>query len=207
MLTGASSAALYGSQAANGVVLINTKSGSKNATHLNFSSSTNLYKPLVMPQFQNTYGTSAPGAFDSWSYTKLAVPSTYDPADYFQTGSNVGNSLSLSTGLERSQTYLSAASTNAKGIIPNNNYDRYNLTLHQSNQFLDNKLKLDVNFMYINTENKNAISQGVYGNPIVPLYLFPRSDDIRKYQAYERYDLLRNFDLSILDAKLSIRAR
>ena len=195
VLTGASSAALYGSLAANGVILVNTKSGSKNKTNINFVNSTSFYNPLLLPKFQDTYGATAPGNFDSWSTTKLGIPSTYNPADYFQTGTNVTNSISVATGTDRSQTYFSAAADNARGIIPNNTFNRYNLTLHQSNQWLDDKLKLDLTLMYVKDQNQNAIAQGIYGNPISSLYLFPRSDNIEKYQAYERYDVIRNFNL------------
>ena len=53
----------------------------------------------------------------------------YDPAsDYFQTGLIGTESVTLSTGTEHNQTYLSAAAVNSRGIIPNNKYDRYNFT-------------------------------------------------------------------------------
>lgn len=192
VLTGAASAALYGSQAANGVILVTTKKGASDRTHVGFSNSTNFYRPFVMPQFQNTYGTSNPGTFDSWG-AKLAETGKFNPADFFQTGTNVSNSISLSTGTEKNQTYFSAAAVNAKGIVPNNTFDRYNLTLHNTSTYLDDKLSLDLNLMYIKMKNQNMLSQGQYFNPIVPLYLFPRGDDIEKYKVYERFNASRNF--------------
>ncbi len=192
VLTGAASAALYGSQAANGVILVTTKKGTAAKTQVSFSNSTNFYRPFVMPQVQNTYGTSSPGTFDSWG-AKMSEPGNYDPADFFRTGNNVSNSISLSTGTEKNQTYFSAAAVNANGIVPNNTFNRYNLTLHNSSSYLDDKLSLDLNMMYIKMENQNMISQGQYLNPIVPLYLFPRGDDIEKYKIYERFNPNRNF--------------
>lgn len=192
VLTGAASAALYGSQAANGVILITTKKGSPQKTSVSYSNSTNFYRPFVMPDFQNTYGTSSPGTFDSWG-AKLTTPSSFEPVDFFQTGYNVSNSISLSTGSEKNQTYFSAASANARGIVPNNTFDRYNLTLHNTSSYLDDKLSLDLNLMYMKLENQNMISQGQYFNPIAPLYLFPRGDDIEKYKVFERYNPERNF--------------
>lgn len=192
VLTGAASAALYGSQAANGVILITTKKGTADRTNVSFSNTTNFYRPFVMPEFQNTYGTSSPGSFDSWG-AKMSEPTKFEPADFFQTGSNVSNSISLSTGSEKNQTYFSAASANARGIVPNNTFDRYNLTLHNTSSYLNDKLTLDLNLMYMKLENQNMISQGQYFNPIVPLYLFPRGDDIEKYKVYERYNPERNF--------------
>ncbi|UCJ10167.1 SusC/RagA family TonB-linked outer membrane protein [Chitinophaga pendula] len=192
VLTGAASAALYGGMAANGALLINTKKGSSTGTRISFSNATNFYKPFVLPAFQNTYGTSAPGSFDSWGQ-KLAIPSSYDPADFFETGMNVSNSISLATGNAKNQTYLSAATSNAKGIIPNNTFDRYNLTLRNTTYYLDNKLTLDITAMYVRSKNQNMRSQGQYLNPLVPIYLFPRGDDIEKYKVFERYNPDRNF--------------
>ncbi|MDF2514896.1 MAG: pfeA 4 [Sphingobacterium sp.] len=193
VLTGASAAAIYGSMAANGVILVNTKKGKEN-TSINFANSSTFYRPFIMPKLQNAYGASSPGAFDSWSNEKMGFPSTYNPKDYLQTGNNISNNISIATGSDKNQTYFSAASLSARGIIPNNEFKRYNLTLHNTTSYLDDKLKLDLNLMYINLENQNAITQGMYGNPLVSLYLFPVGDDMEKYHAYERYDITRNFD-------------
>ncbi|MDR2281907.1 MAG: TonB-dependent receptor plug domain-containing protein, partial [Sphingobacterium sp.] len=192
VLTGAASAALYGSQAANGVILLTTKKGNKERTNIGISNSSTFFSPFVMPEFQNTYGTSTPGAFDSWG-SKLSTPSSFNVKDFFETGSNISNTISLSTGSEKNQTYLSIASLNGRGIIPKNKMDRYNITLNNSTSFLDNKLSLDLNLMFVKLKNQNMISQGQYFNPIVPLYLFPRGDDIEKYKVYERYNPERNF--------------
>lgn len=192
VLTGAASAALYGGMAANGALLITTKTGAaKGKTRINLSSNTNFYRPFVLPEFQNTYGTSGPGSFDSWGH-KLATPSSYDPADFFQTGTSTGNSISVSSGSEKNQTYFSAGSNNAKGIIPNNKFDRYNLTLRNTAR-LNDRLTLDFTAMYIRSKNQNMIAQGQYLNPLVPIYLFPRGADIESFKVYERYNPDRNF--------------
>ena len=83
--------------------------------HLSYSNNTSFFSPFVTPDFQNTYGQTAAGAFSSWG-AKLAAPSSYDPLDFFQTGYNVGNSVTFSTGSEHSQTFASVASTHAEGI-------------------------------------------------------------------------------------------
>lgn len=116
VLSGPSAAALYGSAAANGVVIVTTKKGQEGRTSLTISNNTTFSAPLVLPEFQNTYGPSETGSFYSWG-TKLKTPSSYDPKDFFQTGVNVTNSASLSTGTSKNQTYLSIGTTNAKGII------------------------------------------------------------------------------------------
>lgn len=191
VLTGAAAAALYGSEAANGVVMITTKKGRKGAPEVNISNSTTFSSPFVTPEFQNTYGSET-GDFTSWG-SKLATPTDYDPLDFFQTGYNVSNSASILTGSDTNQTYLSLGAVNARGIIHNNDMDRYNVTLRNSSSMLNDRLTMDLFFMYMRVNEQNMLAQGQYFNPLVPVYLFPRGDDMRKYQTFERYDASRNF--------------
>ena len=94
VLTGAAAAALYGSQGANGVVLITTKKGEEGRLKVNYSNDTQFTSPLVMPEFQTTYG-SVEGEFASWGAKKN---STWEPKDFFQTGFTETNSIGLSAG-------------------------------------------------------------------------------------------------------------
>ena len=191
VLTGPSAAALYGGQAANGVVLIVTRKGTSGKLNVSLNNNTNFFSPFVMPRFQNSYG-SEPMEYTSWG-AKLATPSNYNPKDFFQTGSNVTNAISVSSGNDKNQTYFSGSWLEAKGIIPNNKLGRYNFSVRNTASLIDDKLSLDLSLMYMNTKEQNMISQGQYFNPLVPIYLFPRGDDIEKYQLYERYNTTRNF--------------
>lgn len=191
VLTGAAAAALYGSQGANGVVLITTKKGEEGKLRINYSNDTQFMSPLVMPEFQTTYG-SLEGEFASWGNKKDA---TWEVKDFFQTGFTETNSLGLSAGNDRNQTYFSAASTNARGIIPNNTYNRYNFTLRNTTELIKDKLTLDMSASYVITNDNNMMSQGQYHNPLVALYLMPRGDDLNKYKIYERYDSEKYYDV------------
>lgn len=191
VLTGAAAAALYGSQGANGVVLITTKKGEEGKLRINYSNDTQFMSPLVMPEFQTTYG-SVEGEFASWGAKKDA---TWEPKDFFQTGFTETNSLGLSAGNDRNQTYFSAASTNARGIIPNNTYNRYNFTLRNTTELIKDKLTLDMSASYVITNDNNMMSQGQYHNPLVALYLMPRGDDLNKYKVYERYNSEKYYDV------------
>lgn len=191
VLSGPSAAALYGSSAANGVVMITTKKGTQDKLSVSYSNNTTFSRAYIMPSFQNTYGPTEEGSYQSWG-EKLATPSSYDPRNFFRTGYNETNSVSLSTGNSRNQTYFSAASTNAGGIIHGNDYDRYNFTVRNTANFLDEKMTLDLNFMYSDIKEQNMIAQGQYMNPIVPVYLFPAGDDFSRLEVYERYDASRN---------------
>ena len=189
-LTGPSAAALYGSQAANGVLMLTTRTGEKGLS-VNYSNNTTFMSPFVTPAFQNTYGAKD-GYYASWG-SKLSKPSSWNPVDFFQTGYNTSNSLSVSFGGERSQTYISAGVVTAEGIIPNNEYNRYNFTANHSSSFLKDRMHLSVLGMYMNVNEQNMLSSGQYYNPMIPVYLMSPSDDINKYAVYERYDASRNF--------------
>ena len=188
VLTGPSAAALYGSDAANGVVLINTKKGEAGRTSVSFSNSTTFSSPLVMPRFQNRYGNVA-GSYQSWGDR---TSRRFDPEGFFNTGSNVNNSFTFSTGTKRYQSYFSAATTNARNILPNSGYNRYNFTFRNTFSFLDEKLTADVGASYILQDNKNMISSGQYFNPLPALYLFPRGDDFDNVRMYQIWDESRN---------------
>ena len=187
VLSGATAAALYGSQGANGVIVITTKKGEEGRVRVNYANNTTFSSPFVMPQFQNIYGTEATAPSMSWG-TKLSTPTSYDPSDFFQTGFEETNAISVSGGTRVNQSYFSAASLNSRGIIPNNVYNRYNFTFRNTTQLIKDKLTLDLGASYMRQYKRNPLVQGLYHNPLIPIYLFPRGDDISKYEVYERYD-------------------
>ena len=192
VLAGPSAAALYGSNAANGAILITTKKGKEGRVDISFSSSADFSSPLLMPKFQNTYGNKL-GSYESWG-EKLATPSSYDPKkDFFRTGTNFINALTLNMGNEFNQTFASVATTNSRGIVPNNTYDRYNFTIRNTTRMFKNKVQLDLGASYIKQKDNNMVSQGEYWNPIVAAYLFPRGESFDGIKTFERYDNVRNF--------------
>lgn len=191
VLSGAAASALYGSEAANGVIMITTKKGTKDRLRVSYTNNTSFFNPFVTPEFQNTYGAST-GALQSWGQ-KLGQPSNYDPLDFFQTGWNETNSVTISNGNEKNQTFLSMAATNAEGIIQNNTLDRYNFTIRNTTSMLDDKLRLDLSATYMNVREQNMISQGQYFNPIVSTYLMSPSYSLDTYQLFEMYDESRGF--------------
>ena len=198
VLTGAAAAALYGSAAANGAIVITTKQGQAGKTSVTVTSNTEVFTPFVLPRFQNRYGTgdysSIQGsATRSWGdrLNDYNNPG-YDPRkDYFQTGVTGTETVSLSTGNDKNQTYMSAGAVNSRGNVPNNRYDRYNFTFRNTTKFFDDKMTLDVSANYVIQRDLNTTNQGVYNNPIVGAYLFPRGDSWDAIEMYERWDPVR----------------
>lgn len=125
----------------------------------------------------------------------LQQPSTFRPKDFFKTGANIMNAANFSVGNKNNQTFVSVATTNSTGIIPNNEYYRYNFTLRNTASMLNDKLHLDLGASYVLQGDQNMLSAGRYFNPLVPLYLFPRGEDFEAVKVYERYDTNRKFPI------------
>ena len=200
VLTGAAAAALYGSNAANGAIVITTKRGEVGKLQMSVNSNTEFSKPFALPEFQNRYGTGTRGKTGgtttlSWGpLLNNAARTGFEPKEFFDTGLIFTNSVTLSTGTDKNQTFFSAASVNSQGIVPNNRYNRFNFTFRNTTNFLNDRMKLDVGASYIIQNDRNMTNQGVYSNPIVPVYLFPRSDDFSLIKVFERWDPARKIN-------------
>lgn len=190
VLSGPAAAALYGSAAAQGVIMITTKKGSKGRVQVTISNSSQFLSPFKMPEFQNSYA-NRPGEVRSWGEKGGSPYGGFEPEDFFNTGTNIQNNVALTVGNDRNQTYLSVGTTNARGIIPDNKYNRYNFTVRNTTKFLDDKLTLDFSLSYINQNDRNLMAQGQYFNPLVPLYLFPRGESFDAIRTFEVWDASR----------------
>ncbi|ULT25192.1 TonB-dependent receptor plug domain-containing protein [Sphingobacterium sp. E70] len=191
-LTGPSATALYGNQGANGVLLVNTKKGTRGDTEglfgnirVNVSHSSDFFTPFVMPRFQNTYGQSNPQEYASWEQSCLNLRTT--GRGTFPDGLQHQQWSKYSWWYGKKPDTFSVGTNNAEGIIRNNTFDRYNFYLRHNAQLSD-RLTADFSGMYVRLKDNNMVAQGQYQNPIVPVYLFPPGDDFKKYQVYSRYD-------------------
>ncbi|NOR33634.1 MAG: SusC/RagA family TonB-linked outer membrane protein, partial [Bacteroidales bacterium] len=194
ILKGSNAAALYGSQGANGVILITTKSGTANATRVSFNTGVSFDTPMVMPELQFDYG--AEGASEqSWSSTSGDYDDTFVD-DFFQTGYNLINSISVSGGSNTTTAYFSYANTTARGIVPTNTYNKNNLTFKQSTKLAKNKVTVSSNIMLTEEKTHNRPPAGYYLNPVLNVYQYPRQLDFDDYyENYEYYDPARNIML------------
>lgn len=190
VLSGPAAAALYGSAAAQGGIMITTKKGKEGKVSVQISNSTQFAKPFVMPEFQHSY-INRPGEVKTWGDKAESAFGAYDPKNFFNTGTNIQNNVSLTAGTDKNQTYLSVGTTNAKGIIPNNTYDRYNFAFRNTTSFLNDRMHFDFSFNYILERDKNLTAQGQWFNPLTSLYLFPRGESFDAIRMFEVYDPVR----------------
>ena len=205
VLKGANAAALYGSAASNGVLMITTKKGKEGQLRIDISSSSTFETPLVLPKLQNVYGPNMTGSVkdgftmgsNSWGQKMSDLPDdyynpsyspyrlsrdVYDIRDFYQLGTNFNNSISLSGGTKTAQTYFSYGNTTASGIVETNKFSRHNIALRQNFSFFEDKLKIDISVNYINQKTTNRPTGGTFFNPIYQLYTAPRNLDMNWYR-------------------------
>ncbi len=198
VLTGPAAAALYGSNAANGAIIITTKRGTTGKPKVIISNQTTFSRPFVLPKFQNKYGSNKDvngnNEYKSWA-TTAGNTYNYDPADFFDTGVTTQTTASLSVGTDKNQTYASLGVSTADGMMPNNSYNKYNATFRNTTKFLDDKLTLDFGFSYIKQNDKNMVAQGQYYNPLVAVYTYPRGEDFNNLKTYEKYDETKGYNV------------
>jgi TonB-linked SusC/RagA family outer membrane protein len=189
VLKGASAAALYGSQASNGVIVINTKKGKAGATKVEFSSNATFETPVLRPELQFDYiARTTPTGVENFSWGEK-VSSPDHVKDFFQTGGTYINSVSMSGGNQAAQTYFSYANTSSKGVMPTSKLSRHNVTLRESAEFLNGRLTLNATLNYSHQQGNNRNVSGLYFNPLTGLYLFPRGAGFENYSGnkFETY--------------------
>jgi TonB-linked SusC/RagA family outer membrane protein len=191
ILKGASAAALYGSEAANGVILVNTKKGTLGVSRVEFSSGLTLENAIDLPELQTTYGQTDPNFNDSWG-SKITNGSDDHFKEFFQTGKTFINSLAFSRGSDIGQLYLSYANTKASGILPENDLKQNSFTVRLTSQFFNDRLSLDGSINYTNQQIYNQNSAGGY-SALPGIYSFPVGDDFSKYgkDNFEVWDPVR----------------
>ena len=211
VLKGANAAVLYGSKAANGVVMITTKKGREGKLDVNFTSNVTFDSPLLTPKIQNTYGalvdqngflsplnwgdklsSRADGDLvidaplgtqftEKTHQVHLRNRANDDVKDFFRTGVTTNNSVSVSGGTELMRSYFSVGNSHANGMMRENSYNRNSFAFRQSYDLLK-RVKLDVSLNYVETITKNRQGGGTVLNPIYHLYTMPRNIDLGYYR-------------------------
>ena len=214
VLKGASAAALYGTRASNGVIIITTKKGSTGQdARISISSNLMFSKAYNMLNLQDTYGQGSQGVYDAdsrlswgpemngqqvdaWQLSfnpNYDGPSTYamtpqpdNGMDFFETGYNWAKTVSASMGNEKIQGYFSYTNTTAQGIVKGNELDRHNLNIRLTSDLTD-KLHLDTKANFISQTIDNPINTGE-SSVGEAVYTMPRSMQYSQYKDFEYYD-------------------
>ncbi len=209
VLKGPNAAALYGSRASNGVVLITTKSGSYgDKIGISFNSNYAVEAVAFMPEFQNKYGHGTNGETPN-NQEDLKASSSWGPAmgssgllwtgengstssqennvsDFFDLGRSFTNSVGIDGGTDKASYRLSYTNLDYKGTLPGNEMKRNSVTLRGKADLTD-RLTADTKVSYTNQNVANRPRLSGWGdNVALNLYVMPRSVSLSDLEtAYE----------------------
>ena len=210
VLKGPAAAALYGSRAGNGVVMITTKKGSKSkGWGVSYSTNFTTENPMQTPEFQNAYGQGSKGEFDknqgmSWgpkmdgSSKEMTLGNFQYAArdndlykDFLQTGTSWTNSVDMSKSTEDMSFRAGVTRLDNKGVVPNSGMDRTSINLRTTAK-LSKVLSADVKGNYVSQHTRNRIKLAADPDNIFLNYLsMPRSVAFSDYDAYRDNDWKR----------------
>lgn len=216
VLKGANAAALYGSRANNGAIIITTKAGKEGTFDVNINSTVTFQTADIMLDFQNEYGSGSANSFtsfttDSWgaklggtrphwspdpTLSSTSIPYVANPnnvKDFFNTGVSIANNISLVAGGENIKTFFSYTNDLRTGLVPNNELERHSVNLKIDNEMLDGKLRVSSRVNYIKSITDNALpGWESYDNPLRGIYRIPRNIRTADAAAYEFTDAAGN---------------
>lgn len=198
VLKGPNAAALYGSAANNGVIIINTKGGREGKIRIDVSSNITLETPLMTFDKQTVFGTEMSDKgplLNGWGapasqytneqlaqYPYLTRTPQNQINDFFKVGQTYNNSISLSGGTEHTTSYFSYGNTVQKGLLERNRFVRHNVMFKETFNAFNNKLKIDLSLNYITQKTENRPVIGKVFNPLTGLYRMPTAVDLRYFE-------------------------
>ena len=215
VLKGPNAAAIYGSRAANGAVVITTKKGasSEGRIRTELSTSISFERPSRLPDFQNQYGQGSQGEFQyvdgqgggvcdgcdqSWGpkldgrlidqFTGPQQPWVAHPdnvKDFFETGRTISTTLAASGGTDRANARLSVGVDNIDGTVPNNFFRKTSALLSGSLQ-VNPRITTTGTIQYIRNTGQNRPGTGYLGSPLETFFWFGRQVDIEALRDYKQ---------------------
>ncbi len=211
VLKGPNAAALYGSRAANGVLLITTKKGTaRKGIGVSINSNVTFDSPMFLPDYQNEYGQGTQGnvpgnltelknASSSWGprldgsselyYTGEDRPYAAQPdnvENFFRTAGKYINTIALDGGTEAFNMRFSYTNSRTESVLPNSDLENHNFTLRAFSRLSD-RLTIDAKATYFTQDIQNRASLGSEG-VLSYVYYMPRNvaiDDLKTFQIPE----------------------
>jgi len=192
VLKGAAAAALYGSRAADGVVIITTKKGAEGVVKVNAASKISTSSANKLPEVQTQFGngiTASNGVFtntsyNSWGPKLTAADTTYDNiGNFFQHGIVYDNNINVSGGTKTGSFFLSGSNFKQTGIVPNTNYGKTTFRFNGEQKY--GRLTVNANVAYSIANIKRTLTtSGLYLSGVgsmQSLYTFPQTYNIKNY--------------------------
>jgi len=184
ILKGAAAAALYGSDASNGAIIITTKKGKTGRGVVNYNNFFRFDKAYRYPEMQTKYDNGMYGNTNYYTMRRFGAeyaPGTqlYDNLkNFFQVGITQKHNVSFEAGSDAMTFRAAASTTNQVGIVPTSDYSRNNITLSGTAK-LSKWMNIEASLQYMNTTN-SKVSKGT-GGPLQRAMVWPLTDDMRTY--------------------------
>ena len=184
VLKGPESTALYGSDGANGAIVITTKKGKRGRANVTYSNSFRWEKVYRLPTIQTVYdqGVGGLNSSISRSFFGQKIPDSLQIFDnlnnFFRVGKSQQHNLSVDGGSEVGTYRFTASYNNQEGVVPNTGFQRYNFRLNSSFK-VSPKVNISNSMAYINSRTDKA-SKGT-GGFLLSMLTWPVDDDMRKY--------------------------
>lgn len=192
VLKGAAAAALYGSRAADGVVIITTKKGAEGRVTVSVNSKLSTSWANKLPEVQSIFGNgsySSNGVFnettyDSWGQKIPSDSTVYDNiGSFFQKGIIYDNNVNVSGGTKNGSFYLSGSNFNQTGIVPGTGYDKTTFRFNGEQKYGHLTINANVAYSVANTD-RTLTTAGLYGSGVgsmQALYRWPQTYNIKDY--------------------------
>ena len=182
VLKGAAASALYGSEAANGVILITTKSGKTGQIVVNGSASVQIDNSVRIPKIQQKYAPGNLGFYKEnsvsggWGPLLKEGERTYDNVgNFLGTGLYQKYDVNASGGTDKFTAYASFNYTSTDGVVPEDYKNRMGALLKAT--FTPSKwVKINASLNYIDTKSRS------FGNSMSSIYTWPINNDMRVYK-------------------------
>ncbi len=184
VLKGAAAAALYGSDASNGAIIITTKKGKSGRGVVRYSNSISMDQAYQYPEIQTKYDNGMYGNTNYYTsrHFGAAYPAgtkLYDNlGNMFQTGVSQKHNLSFEAGNESMTFRASASTTRQKGVVATTNYNRDNISAAGTAK-LSNWMNIEASLTYANVSN-TKVDRGT-GGVLYRAMNWPLTDDMRTY--------------------------
>ena len=193
VLKGAAAAALYGSRAADGAIVITTKKGADGAVRVDYSGKVSASFSTKLPEAQKQFGRgvySNNGVFsdltyNSWGKAYDGTETLYDNiGSFFRTGAVLDNNVSISGGSKNQNFFLSLSNYNQQGIVRKTGYDKTTVRFNGEQKY--GRLTVGANVAYsLATTDKTLTSSGLWGSggtgTMTALYSWPLTEDMSHY--------------------------
>jgi TonB-linked SusC/RagA family outer membrane protein len=176
VLKDASATAIYGSRAANGVILITTKKGKSGEIKYEFSTRITNFQPINFVDVLNAseFTQAVNATEDTDIIARLGNDDTDWQDEIYNDALGTNNTFSASGDIKGVPFRFSLGHTDQDGILASDNFQRSTLSLNVAPQFLDGSLRVNLNSRYVYTENdfanRGAIGSAAFFDPTKPVY-------------------------------------